>query len=250
MMSLIYLLKRINEYFRVKRISNQEFRLFKKAYEQHDLKFMLNKADMKYYHLDKTSETEFDRHYVYHPAWAMRRIMAQNPSKHVDISSTLHFCSMLSAVMPVEFYDYRPPRISIDNLTVGGHIDLQGLPFESNSIDSLSCMHVVEHIGLGRYGDPIDPVGDLKAIKELKRVLGLGGDLYFVVPIGKLPKIIFNGQRTYSKDLVLEYFEGLQLKEFTLIPGHHSQGGLVIDPGDDLLNMQTNGCGCFWFTKR
>jgi hypothetical protein len=36
-------------------------------------------------------------------------------------------------------------------------------------------MHVVEHIGLGRYGEPMDEQGDLKAIEELKRVLAPGG---------------------------------------------------------------------------
>ncbi len=45
------------------------------------------------------------------------------------------------------------------------------LPFKGNSVESLSCMHVVEHIGLGRYGDPMDPEGDIEAIKELKRVV-------------------------------------------------------------------------------
>jgi hypothetical protein len=45
-------------------------------------------------------------------------------------------------------------------------------------------MHVVEHVGLGRYGDPIDANGDAQAIKELKCVLWPGGVLYFVVPTG------------------------------------------------------------------
>ena len=52
-------------------------------------------------------------------------------------------------------------------------------------------MHVIEHIGLGRYGDEMDPDGDLKAIDELKRVLSRKGDLLFVVPVGK-PKIMYN----------------------------------------------------------
>ncbi|NDC42314.1 MAG: DUF268 domain-containing protein, partial [Chitinophagia bacterium] len=56
------------------------------------------------------------------------------------------------------------------------------LPFESDSIPSLSCMHTIEHVGLGRYGDQLDPQGDLKAIAELKRVVQPGGDLLFVTP--------------------------------------------------------------------
>src|SRR3989339_755367 len=66
---------------------------------------------------DKTKGTDFDTHYTYHPAWAARQIVEIKPSKHVDISSILGFSAMLSAFVPVEFYDYRPANIKLDNLT-------------------------------------------------------------------------------------------------------------------------------------
>src|SRR5690554_5750635 len=130
---------------------------------------------------DKTSNTYFDRHYVYHPAWAARIVAKNRPEKHVDISSTLHFCSILSAFVPVDFYDYRPASLILSQLS-SLSADLSSLPFEDDSILSLSCMHTVEHVGLGRYGDPLDYDGDIKAINELKRVLARGGHLLFVVP--------------------------------------------------------------------
>ena len=85
-----------------------------------------------------------------------------------------------------------------------GSADLTQLHFESESIESLSCLHTVEHIGLGRYGDPIDYDGDLKAIRELKRVVVKGGSILFVVPVGK-PKIIFNAHRIYSYEQIINY---------------------------------------------
>jgi hypothetical protein len=133
---------------------------------------------------DATVQTEFDRHYVYHPAWAARIIKRIKPAVHVDISSSLHFCSVLSAFVPVKFYDYRPAKLELSGLT-SEHADLVQLPFESNSIASLSCMHTVEHIGLGRYGDPLDYDGDLKAIAELSRVLAVGGNLLFCYTRGR-----------------------------------------------------------------
>jgi SAM-dependent methyltransferase len=198
---------------------------------------------------DKTIETGFDRHYVYHPAWAARILTENRTKEHVDISSSLYFCSIVSAFIPVNYYDYRPADLKLDNLT-SQSADLLSLPFADESITSLSCMHVVEHVGLGRYGDPLDPDGDLKAIAELKRVLAPGGLLLFVVPIGGKAKIMFNAHRIYCSDQVIEYFSDLELQEFVLIPEKKEQGGLVRNPSQELVNLQSYGCGCFCFRKR
>lgn len=199
---------------------------------------------------DVTSNTSFDRHYVYHPAWVARIIKRNQPKIHIDISSSLHFCSMLSAFVPVEFYDYRPANLVLSNLKTA-HADLLNLTFENNSIKSLSCMHVVEHIGLGRYGDPLDYDGDLKAMKELARVLSIGGSLLFVVPVGNKPIIYFNAHRIYTKEQIITTFNelGLHLEEFSLIPENELDGGLISDPHQSLLKKQKYACGCFYFKK-
>jgi SAM-dependent methyltransferase len=197
---------------------------------------------------DSTAETAFDRHYIYHPAWAARVIAQTTPPLHIDISSSLHFCTLLSAFVPMKFYDYRPADIQLSNLSAEP-VDLLALPFEDQSISSLSCMHVVEHVGLGRYGDRLDPDGDLKAIAELKRVLAPGGSFLFVVPVGKA-KVMFNAHRIYSYQQIIEYFSDLELVEFALIPDDPQQGGLVKDATSQMADAQNYGCGCFWFRKR
>ena len=193
---------------------------------------------------EKTSTTWFDTHYVYHPAWALRIVKNINPPLHIDISSTLHFCANLSAILPVEFYDYRPANLKLDNLK-SKQGDLTNLPFLTDSILSISCMHTVEHVGLGRYGDPIDPNGDLKAIEELKRVTAIGGNLLFVTPTGK-PKIEFNAHRIYSYSQILSYFRGFELRESALVT---DDGQFLINPSVDMFDAQNYGCGCFWFEK-
>ena len=82
---------------------------------------------------------------------------------------------------------------------MAGQTDICALPFADGSIQSLSCMHVVEHVGLGRYGDPLDPMEIEWQCSELQRVLAPGGDLLFVVPVGK-PRIMYNAHRIYSYD--------------------------------------------------
>jgi len=110
-------------------------------------------------------------------------------------------------------------------------------------------MHVIEHVGLGRYDDPIDPDGDLKAIEELKRVLTKRGNLLFVVPIGQ-PKVMFNAHRIYSYDQIISYFDPFELIEFALIPDNPEEGGLIVHAKREMANAQTYGCGCFWFRKK
>jgi len=196
---------------------------------------------------DNTGITPIEPHYTYHPAWAARVLAQTRPAKHIDISSTTNFSTIASAFVPFEFYDYRPANIYLSNYTQG-RADLTNLHFESNSIESLSCMHTVEHIGLGRYGDPIDVNGDIKAMKELERVVKINGSLLFVVPIGN-PRIEFNAHRVYAYDKIINTFNGLVLKEFTLIPDDFENTGYITNPPVELINKQHWGCGCFWFTK-
>ncbi len=197
---------------------------------------------------DKTETTGFDSHYVYHTAWAARMLAKTNPKLHIDISSSIYFVSIASAFIPIKFYDYRPAELELNNI-VSEHADIISLPFEDNSIESLSCMHVVEHIGLGRYGDPIDPEGDLKAIKELKRVLKPEGYLLFVAPIGK-QKLAFNAHRIYSFESILLYFSGFDLLESAIVADRDKGGKLVSPITKDIADRQDYGCGCFLFKKR
>lgn len=218
--------------------------------KQSSIRFRLDKKDVQLFVHEATTQTNFDRHYIYHPAWATRIILHSKVASHIDISSTLHFCSMLSAMLPVRFYDYRPAALLLSGLSCDA-ADLTALPFEDDSILSLSCMHTVEHIGLGRYGDPLDYDGDLKAMKELARVLAIGGNLLFVVPVGNESVIYFNGHRVYHPDAIKSLFkqEGLTLHEFVLIPEDGHDGGLVKEPHAELIAKQHYACGCFWFTK-
>ncbi len=213
-------------------------------------RFRLETSDITPFLTDNTNTTQFDRHYIYHPAWAARILKQTNPAVHVDIASSLHFCSIISAFILVRFYDYRPAELVLSDLQTA-HQDLTLLTFESNSIDSLSCMHSVEHVGLGRYGDQLDYDGDEKAMSELARVLKPGGNFLFVTPIGAKAKIVFNAHRIYTKELILDAFKkfGLTLKEFSLIPEKSEDGGIVSNPNKELLQKQVYGCGCFWFTK-
>lgn len=211
-----------------------------------DDRFSLRLSDVYPCIKDKTIKTGFDRHYVYHTSWAARVLAETKPEKHIDISSSLYFAGIVSAFVPIEFYDYRPADISLSDLKTG-EADILKLPFDTGSIKSLSCMHVIEHIGLGRYGDPIDSAGDIKAAKELARVLAKNGELLIVVPVGKTARIEYNGHRIYTYKLIKDMFAELALKEFTLIPEH--SGAMIRNADPHRTENESYACGCFVFTK-
>jgi SAM-dependent methyltransferase len=211
-------------------------------------RFPLTMAHSFPYIFDKTQKTSFDRHYIYHTAWAARAVRQINPPQHIDISSSLYFSSIVSAFVPVKFYDYRPPLLSLSNYT-SARADLSGLPFPSDSIDSISCMHTIEHVGLGRYGDRLDPDGDLKAVNELKRVVAVNGHLLFVVPIGR-PLLRFNAMRIYSYEQIMTMFSDMSLREFSLIHEFEEDGGITVNATKAMADSEEYGCGCFWFVKR
>ena len=164
---------------------------------------------------ERTSAVEFDPHYVYHVAWAARILARTRPSHHVDFGSLSHFVTVCSAFMPITHYDYRTPEFNVDGLE-NDNADLTALPMGDGVFASVSCMHVIEHIGLGRYGDMVDPDGDRKAIQELQRVIAPGGQLLFVVPVGK-ERVMFNAHRVYGYDTIVDAFNEMELKEFSLI---------------------------------
>lgn len=192
----------------------------------------------------RTRETGIDPHYFYANGWAMRRIVGRRPVQHVDIGSQTMFVNLLSAVLPVTFFDYRPLKAAMAGLT-NRRGDITDLPLESGSVESLSCLSVAEHIGLGRYGDPLNPEGTRIACAELNRVLAPGGSLYFTLPVGK-PRVCFNAHRIHATRTILDYFQGLDLVEFS---GVHDDGRYVENADNHEFDHSHFATGLFWLKK-
>lgn len=193
---------------------------------------------------DWSTHTPFDAHYFYQGAWLARKIAHTKPNGHVDIGSSVLTMSIISAVVDVIFLDYRTLKAKLPGLTsISGSI--LSLPFKDNSVSSLSCLHVIEHIGLGRYGDPLDPEGSLKAAVELQRIIGSGGRLFLSLPIGR-ERICFNAHRVHAPATVLEMFPRLRLVEFSYVDdrGQFHEAQSVHAAGE-----LEYGCGLFQFEK-
>ncbi|HVB19807.1 MAG TPA: DUF268 domain-containing protein [Candidatus Paceibacterota bacterium] len=174
--------------------------------------FALSTEDLYPRLFDKTATTGVDPVYFYQDAWLAKKIFGVKPARHTDVGSHLPTIGIISQFVPTTMVDIRPPAVTLSELSfVKGNI--LALPFRDGEIPSLSSICVIEHIGLGRYGDPLDPFGSEKAVNELVRVLAPSGNLYISVPIDSENKVYFNAHRAFTRDYVLELFKSISLIE-------------------------------------
>jgi len=195
---------------------------------------------------DRIPVTPFDPHYTYQAYWATSRIIQNGlPDIHIDISSQVSYAAQLSALMPVVHLEFRSPSLRIESCSrISG--DILNLPFADNSIMSLSCLHVIEHIGLGRYGDPVNCNGPWRAFSEIGRAMARKGRLFISVPIGK-PAVYFNGCYVFNPRDVMEMFSGFEVCEFSFVDdngGFNEKGNMK-----DAEEMEY-ALGLFYFQKR
>jgi SAM-dependent methyltransferase len=193
---------------------------------------------------DRVLDTPFDPHYFFQAAWLARRLQEQGPSIHVDVGSSVMMINVLSASVNTVFVDYRPLHVHLSNLhSLAG--DIVRLPFRDISVASLSCLHVIEHVGLGRYGDAINPAGSQLAAAELQRVLKPGGRLFLSVPVGR-ERVCFNAHRVFASSTVSKLFQELQLESFSLVD---DSGQLSENVPLKATSNLDYGCGFFEFVK-
>lgn len=217
------------------------------SYSKYRLKTETNKPKLKDISPqleDRTKETNPNPHYFYQAVWTAGKVIKNKPKEHVDIGSQVDLIGFLTNVTKVKFVDLRPLTLKLPNLEIIKG-DATKLPFPENSIKSLSCLHVAEHIGLGRYGDKLDPEGTKKACSELTRILAKGGDLYFSAPIGQ-ERIEFNAHRIHWPQTIINYFEELEMVEFSAID---DSGRLILNANPSDFKRSRFGCGLFHFKK-
>lgn len=168
--------------------------------------------------VDDRGETPLEVTYFFQDAWAFQKIVNATPSRHVDVGSHHKFVSLLAQVVPTTMVDIRPLPVELWNLefVTGSILDL---PFPDGSIPSVSSICVIEHIGLGRYGDALDPDGTRKAVDELKRIVTGAGDLYISLPIDDETHTYYDAHRTFTEEDALRMFEPFEVIESRYVYG-------------------------------
>ena len=157
-------------------------------------------------------------HYFHQDLYVAQRIHDSQPERHVDVGSRIDgFVAHVAAFRNIEVLDVRPLDAQVRNVSFQ-QFDLTGdLPESMRGYaDSLSCLHVLEHIGLGRYGDRIDALGHVKGLRALRGLLAGSGTLYLSVPIGP-QRIEFNAHRVFSLRHLLELVSDFALRRLSCV---------------------------------
>ncbi len=147
-----------------------------------------------------------------------RRIFANAPRVHVDVGSRVDgFVAHVASYREIEILDVRPLESDIPNVRFR-QADLTAPldPALAGYCDSLSCLHALEHFGLGRYGDTVDFEGHLKGLANLKGILAAGGKLYLSVPVGP-QRIEFNAHRVFSVSYLLSLVPEMRVDAFSYV---------------------------------
>lgn len=144
--------------------------------------------------------------YFYQDLYVANRIFVDKPVRHIDIGSRVDgFVAHVAAYRKIEVFDIRPMAGKVKNIEFVQADLMQFDPSLAECTDSLSCLHTIEHFGLGRYNDPIDVDGHLKGLDTMYKLLKPGGRFYFSTQIGPL-RIDFNSHRIFSIQYLLDYF--------------------------------------------
>ena len=175
-------------------------------------------------------------HYFHQDLLVANYVFKSNPRRHIDIASRLDgFVAHVAAFREIEVVDVRPLSLSEHENITFRQADLMN-PQEIGSTDSLSCLHAVEHFGLGRYTDPIDINGFDKGVSNLVKIVEPGGILYLSFPIGSRDEVHFNAHRIFAPTSILDH---------RCIAGYMEliRFDYVDDNGDLHLNVSPNDCG-------
>ncbi len=190
---------------------------------------------------DKTINNPVDYIYILQNAWACEKIFDIKPKRHVDVGSDIRAVTIISQFTPTTMVDIRGVDIKLDNLkfTKGSVLEL---PFEDESVESLSSICVVEHIGLGRYGDPIDPFGTEKSLIEIQRVVKRGGTILLSVPVSNENSVKFNAHREFQPAYFIDLLSDCNLVENKFIVKNMIK--------DSFSENDDNVVGLFQFIKK
>ena len=191
-------------------------------------------------------------HYFLQDIHVARKIYSHNPTRHIDIGSRIDgFIAHLAIFRKVEVFDIRNLPKKVDENITFKKVDINKVPAKYiKQYESVSCLHTIEHIGLGRYGDKINVNGHLDAIENIAKLVKMNGFLYLSVPISSKTQVYFNMHRVMHPNEIPTC--NILKNKFSLISFDYidDNGNLLTNVSiDEIEKLPTYGCGIYQFIR-
>jgi hypothetical protein len=187
-------------------------------------------------------------HYFHQDLLVSQFIFKDNPINHLDIASRIDgFVAHVASFRQIDVADIRKLNNKVDNIAFT-QIDFMSNSSNKKKYHSISCLHAIEHFGLGRYNDPIDIDGHLKGFKNILNLLEKKGKLYISFPISNYPRIEFNAHRVFHPEDIFNWkgSKNLELLRFDYVDDF---GELIKISRTDCIKNTKYGCGIYTFMK-
>jgi hypothetical protein len=187
-------------------------------------------------------------HYFHQDLLVAQFIFSKNPRVHVDIGSrTDGFVAHVASFRKIHIFDIRPLNVLSHPNILYTYGDLV-VGIGDNLADSISCLHSIEHFGLGRYGDTINPNGHKLAFDNLLNMLEPQGTLYISFPISSADEVYFNAHRVFHPRSIFTWTQ----KKVKLIRFDYVDDNGDLKKDYDIINYDVDvkyGCGIYTFEK-
>lgn len=203
-------------------------------------------------HDDQEEAGAIKSEYFWQDLYIAKKIHSAAPQKHVDIGSRVDgFVAHIASFRVVEVFDIRPIYAQIPGIIFKQANLMNPTTDLAGYCDSLSCLHALEHFGLGRYGDPIDPKGYELGLRNMSKILSSGGMLYLSVPVG-IERVEFNAHRIFDPNTIVQaaMVNNLKLIELALFSAENGLVEADITPATlSLIAKKQYALGIFTFKK-
>ncbi len=189
--------------------------------------------------------------YFWQDLWAAKHVHDSGVVQHFDIGSRLDgfITHLLSMGIHVTMIDVREFPCSVEGLTTIVDDATMLNNIQDGSLYSLSALCSLEHFGLGRYGDPIDPEACFKCFENISKKMKSGGHIYISVPIGK-ERVEFNAHRVFYPKTIIDSFEMFSLKEFSCVSNGIIEFNVDVHAYDEDNHNGDYRYGLFHFLKK
>ena len=192
--------------------------------------------------------------YFWQDLLVARWIFDAKPLRHIDIGSRVDgFVAHVASYREIEVFDVRPITSVIPGIVFRQADFMQpDTTFPTAGYcDSISCLHAIEHFGLGRYGDPINVQGYERGLANMAYLLKPGGRFYLSTAIG-IERVEFNANRVFAPRTIIACAQAsaLQLQQLIVIGAGGTVRHLQASQGAiDELALAHYNLGIFVFIK-